>query len=185
MAILFLEESHQSFIPEWKNSQKDKVVIQGPPHHWWCPQPSPIFLLHRQLCGCNVPAPLILSMSMLQPLDQGIKCTKATYTCLTFWRTCGFMEELHNYRDHRFPKAQDRSACWKPWWNEAVYDFRGIPTTDAKDRNVPRNLVGEASQTWSRTMLKHRETLTNRELEGLLKSSTDNDDRDAEDLEQF
>lgn len=34
-------------------------------------------------------------------------------------------------------------------------------------------------------MLKHRETLTKRELEGLLKSSTDNDDRDAEDLEQF
>ena len=34
-------------------------------------------------------------------------------------------------------------------------------------------------------MVKPRETLTNRELEDLLKSSTDNDDSDAEDLEQF
>lgn len=34
-------------------------------------------------------------------------------------------------------------------------------------------------------MVKHRATLTNREPEGLVKSSADDDDSDAEDLEQF
>ena len=54
------------------------------------------------------------------------------------------MEELHNYRDCRCPNAQDRSACWEPLWSEVVYDFRGIPTTDAKVRNVPREVSGES-----------------------------------------
>lgn len=56
-----------------------------------------------------MPCPLN-TMSVLQPLDQGIKHTKVTQTCLAFWRTCGFMEELHNYRDHRFPQSP-RQEC--------------------------------------------------------------------------
>lgn len=43
--------------PSEKNSRKDKAVIQGPPHHWRCPQPSPIFLLRRQLCRRNALSP--------------------------------------------------------------------------------------------------------------------------------
>ena len=66
--------------------------------------------------------------------------------------------------------------CWKLLWIEAVWDFRSFPALDAKVRNTAREIggkefsdiiMGDAEE----HVEEHRGTLTNKELEDMLKSS--------------
>lgn len=85
------------------------------------------------------------------------------------------------------------NACWKPLWSEVVSDFRGFLTLNEEIRNT-MNVAKEVSGEEFPDMIgddveKHaeecRETVTNEDLEDLLKSSTDDDEEEEEDAEHL
>ena len=69
--------------------------------------------------------------------------------------------------------------CWKLLWSEAGRDFRSVPALDAKVRNTLNIAKEIGGKEFSDTIMgdveehveEHRGTLTNKELEDMLKSS--------------
>jgi transposase-like protein/uncharacterized protein CbrC (UPF0167 family) len=209
-AILFLEWFHQCFIPEVKKYLEEKglpfkvvLIIDNAPGH-----PQSLCFADENVKVMFLPPN---TTSLLQPLDQGIiKCIKATYTRLTFGRIraaldanpdCSIMDLWKSFtiadaivliaEAVDALKPETVNSCWKQLWSEVVKDFRGFPTIDEEVRNI-LNVAREVGGEGFSDMIKddvekhieeHSETLTNEELEDLLKSSTEDDTEDLEEAE--
>ena len=73
------------------------------------------------------------------------------------------------------------NACWKNLWSEAMNDFKGFPGIDEEINKIiqtARHVVGEGfvhmiDEEVKEHIEEHQKVLTNEELEGLVKSSTE------------
>nr|XP_048717446.1 tigger transposable element-derived protein 1-like [Caretta caretta] len=89
-------------------------------------------------------------------------------------------------------KPETVNACWQNLWKECVNDFKGFPTIDKEVKRivqVTRQVGGDSfvdilEEEIEELTESHRETLTNKELEELIKSSTEDEDDDDDDDEQ-
>ncbi|CAM5144931.1 unnamed protein product [Natator depressus] len=146
--------------------------------------------------------------SILQPLDQGvIRCFKAKYTRLTFswihssvdadpnlnvmecWKSFDVANCITYIKQTMDAiKPEIVNACWRNLWKECVNDFKGFPTIDKEVKcivQVARQVGGDGfvnilEEEIEELIESHRETLTNKELEELIKSSTEDKDVDDE-----
>ncbi|CAM4686346.1 unnamed protein product [Lepidochelys kempii] len=146
--------------------------------------------------------------SILQPLNQGvIRCFKATYKRFTFSRIRSVMDADPNlnvmecWKSFNIAscityikqamdatKPETVNACRRNLWNECVNDFKGFQTIDKEVKRivqVARQVGGDGfvdilEEEIEELVESHRETLTNEELEELIKSSTEDEDDDDE-----
>jgi hypothetical protein len=85
-------------------------------------------------------------------------------------------------------KPETVNACWRNLWSECVNDFKAFPTIDDEVRRivqVPRQVecdgfVDILEEEIEELIECHRETLTNEELQELIRSSTDDEEDDNE-----
>ena len=139
--------------------------------------------------------------SLLQPLDQGIiRCVKASYTRQVFeiiraaidvdpnlqvmdcWKsftaadTITFIEAAMDEL-----KPETVNACWKNVRSEAVHGFKGFPGIDEEVKKMIRTVrevggdgfVDMIYEEVEGHIEKQPEVLRNKELEDLIKSSTE------------
>ena len=77
------------------------------------------------------------------------------------------------------PETAD--ACWKNLWSEAINDFKGFPGIDEEINKIvqtARDVGGEGfvhmiHEEVEERIEEHQKVLTNEELKGLVKSSTE------------
>ncbi|KAH1185710.1 hypothetical protein KIL84_018459 [Mauremys mutica] len=89
-------------------------------------------------------------------------------------------------------KPETVNACWRNLWKECVNDFKGFPTIDKEVKRivqVARQVGGDRfiyilEEEIEELIENHRETLTNKELEELIKSSTEDEDDDDDQEEK-
>ncbi|CAM4539463.1 unnamed protein product [Lepidochelys olivacea] len=207
MAALFLDWFHKCFIPEVKQYLEEKgldfkvmLIIDNAPGH-----PAALRFAHNDVEVVFLPPN---TSSILQPLDQGvIRCFKATYMRLTFSWTRSTMDADPNLNVMKcwkpfniadcityIKQAMDAikpetvNACWRNLWKECVNDFKGFPTIDKEVKcivQVARQVGGDGfvnilEEEIEELIESHRETLTNKELEELIKLSTEDEDDDDE-----
>ncbi|XP_050792686.1 tigger transposable element-derived protein 1 [Gopherus flavomarginatus] len=206
-AALFLDWFHKCFIPEVKGYLKEKrldfkvLLIVGNA----LGLPAALRFAHNDVEVVFLPPN---TTSILQPLDQGMICSfKAVNTRLTFSQICSAMDadpNLNAIECWKFfnvancityikqamdaVKPETVNACWRNLWKECVNDLKGFPTIDKEVKRivqVARQVGGDGflnilEEEIEELIESHRETLTNEELEELIKLSTEDEDDDDE-----
>lgn len=208
-AILFQEWFTKCFVPEAKKYLEEKgllfkvlLIVDNAPSH-----PESIKYENENVEVVFLPPN---TTSLLQPLDQGIiKCVKAVYTRLAFtrirtgldadpncnvtklWKEFNIADAIIIISDAvDSVKPTTVNACWKPLWGEAVQDFKGFPTIETEVRNIieiAQELGGEGLSDMQEDDVEeliesHRETLTDEDLEELVKS-TEEEEQETQDDE--
>uniref|UniRef100_A0A452GJZ5 HTH CENPB-type domain-containing protein n=1 Tax=Gopherus agassizii TaxID=38772 RepID=A0A452GJZ5_9SAUR len=209
-AALFLDWFHKCFIPEVKRNLEEKgldfkvlLIVDNAPGH-----PVALRFPHNDVEVVFLPPN---TTSILQPLNQDmICCFKATYTRLKFsqiysamdadpnlnvmecWKSFNIADCITYIKQAMDAiKPETVNACWRNLWKECVNEFKGFPTIDKEVKcivQVARQVGGDVfvdilEEEIEELIESHRETLTNKELEELIKSSTDDKDDDDEEEE--
>ncbi|CAM5075763.1 unnamed protein product [Natator depressus] len=172
------------------------LIIDNAPGH-----PAALQFVHNNIEVVFLsPLPRHNTTFILQPLDQGvIRCFKATYTRLMFsqirsavdadpnlnvmecWKSFNIADCVTYIKQAMNAiKPETVNACWRNLWKEYVNDFKGFPTIDKEVKHivqVARQVGGEGfvnilEEETEELIESHRETLTNEELEELIKLSS-------------
>ncbi|CAI5773286.1 transposable element-derived 1-like [Podarcis lilfordi] len=206
-AATFQDWFHNCFVPEVKRYLEEKqlnfkvlLIVDNAPGH-----PEALCFAHNDVEVVFLPPN---TASIIQPLDQGvIRCFKATYTRLTFswirnamdtdpnpdviecWKSFN-MATCITYIKQAVDaiKPESVNACWRKLWKECVGDFKGFPTIDNEVEHIvqmARQVGGDGfvdliEEEVEELIDGHGGTLTNEELEELLRSSTDDEEEEDE-----
>ncbi|KAG6933523.1 tigger transposable element derived 1, partial [Chelydra serpentina] len=105
------------------------------------------------------------------------------------WKSCNIADCITYIKQAMDAiKPETVNACWRNLWKDCVNDFKGFPAIDKEVEcivQVARQVGGDGfvdilKEEIEELIEGHRETLTNEELQELIKSSAEDEDDDNE-----